>query len=119
MRVGFSGKNIRSYLVQLIQICKRMRNFLSARRPRLSFSVDMPFWFLTSQKGPLPRFVFDFRWKEMGEHLRKLGFKNDPPQRVNQRQMRTWFIPYDNWRKRYMIEYHGSIAEKSENEPDD
>ncbi|MBU0581384.1 MAG: hypothetical protein KKA19_09440, partial [Candidatus Margulisbacteria bacterium] len=66
---GFSGKSIRTFLVQLLQICKRARNFLFMRRPHLNFSVDMPFWFLTHQKGPLPRLVFDLRWKEAGEHL--------------------------------------------------
>ena len=29
--------------------------------------------------------------KEMGEHLRKLGFRNNPPQKINRHQVRAWF----------------------------
>lgn len=57
--------------------------------------------------------------KEMGEYLRKLGFVNDPPQKINQRQIRIWYIDYEQWRQRYMIEYQGSVAEKQDNESDD
>jgi len=66
---GARNKDMRTKALEFLQLLRRIKIEAHMRRPHILFSTDMPFWFLTGKRGPLPRMIFSLRLKEAGEHL--------------------------------------------------
>ncbi len=66
---GAHKKAMQTKVLEFLQLLRRVRIYTHFRRPHLTFGVDLPFWFLTANKGPLPRMIFSVKLKQAGEHL--------------------------------------------------